>query len=88
MQRKTVTELNRIKADVFESREKLQICSDDLESLCFEMSSVKCLDDIRVAKNGFYTDILKSTEKARLAFGRALKVHTAAVNKYREFFVC
>ena len=88
MQRKTVSELNRIKADVFKSREKLQICSDDLESLCFEMSSVKCLDDIRVAKNGFYTDILKSTEKARLAFGRALKVHTAAVNKYREFFVC
>ena len=88
MQRKTVTELNRIKADVFETREELHTCSDELEGLIFEMTNVKTLDDIRTDPDSYYRDLQRDAEKARLRLGRLMKAHTAAVNKYREFFVC
>jgi len=87
MPRKTVTELNRIKADVSTTREELHNCSETLENLTFDICQLN-RDDIRVDEDGYHKESMKLIRSLTRDINKAAKLHAEAVVKYREFFAC
>lgn len=85
--RKTVSELTRIKEDVFVTMEQLHNCLEDLENLSFDLTRLP-LDDIRTDEDGYHTDLIKSIRALIRRVNKTQIEHTKAVKKYREFFCC
>ena len=85
--RKTVSELTRIREDVSLTREKLQVYSEELESITYELTTLN-LDDIRTDEHGIHTEVLKTCRSYTTKINKAIREHTEAVEKYREFFAC
>jgi len=85
--RKTVTLLNRIRGEVSETREKLHNCSEELESLTYEIGTM-VLDDIRTDEGGCHTELMSLCRKYTTRINKAATEHMEAVKKYRDFFAC